>query len=97
MGSFCTVDLRERTCVDRSSTSGVITLGESECGEVETPEARRAEVVCSRRSVGDTRRQIIDFGCKHSGRKWSVGRLKLSKPRRRRVWGRAEEDLSRPS
>jgi hypothetical protein len=39
-----------------------ITLGENECGEVETPEARIAEVICSRRSMGDTRRQIVDFG-----------------------------------
>jgi hypothetical protein len=55
-----TVDLRE-TCVDRSSTSGEITPGESEWGEVETPEARRAEVIYSRRSVGDTRQQIAYF------------------------------------
>jgi hypothetical protein len=64
-----TVDLRE-TCVDRSSTSGEITPGESEWGEVETPEARRAEVIYSRRSMEDMRQQITYF---RSGEKatWS--------------------------
>jgi hypothetical protein len=36
-------------------------LQEKECGEVETPEARRDEVIYSRRSVEDTRQQITYF------------------------------------
>jgi hypothetical protein len=36
--------------------SGEITPRESERGEVETPEARRVELICSHRSVGDMRR-----------------------------------------
>jgi hypothetical protein len=45
----CAIDLRERIHGGNMWTSGEITSGENKCGEVETPEARRAEVICSRR------------------------------------------------
>jgi hypothetical protein len=62
MEFICVVDLRERIRSENPSTLGEITSGENECGEVETPEAQRDEVNCSRRSVGDTHREIVDFG-----------------------------------
>jgi hypothetical protein len=69
MKSVCAVDLRKGTRGGNPSTSGVSTLGESEWGEVETPEGQRAEVIYSHRSVGDMRQRIVDFRCKHSRRK----------------------------
>jgi hypothetical protein len=46
---FTNIDLWE-TPVNRSLTSGVNTLEENECGEVDTPEARRVEEDLSRPS-----------------------------------------------
>jgi hypothetical protein len=43
MESVCTVDLRERICGGNPSTSGEITPGENECGEVEPLEDEEAK------------------------------------------------------
>jgi hypothetical protein len=52
---ICAVDLRERIRGRNPWTSDEITSGENKCGEVETPEVRRAEVIYSRRSAEYTR------------------------------------------
>jgi hypothetical protein len=46
---------------------GESTPGESEGGEFETPEARIAEVVCGRRSVGGTRQIMSTLGEREGG------------------------------
>jgi hypothetical protein len=48
--------------VDRSSTSGENTLRESECAEVETPEALIIKVNHSRPIQKETRQKSVDSG-----------------------------------
>jgi hypothetical protein len=78
-----TVDLREAR-IDRSSTSGEITPGESEWGEIETLEARRAKVIYSCRSAGDTHQQIVYFGSMEKAM-WSRGTPEVDPHRLMRV------------